>query len=276
MKAQNFIIIGLRNVGKPKNFKETILGILGFFVYVVENLTNKKLIKNQEIRWRLLVKSEVDYWQGYFSNGLNKEKVENTTDCPWEVNLSSKLNPHYQLQEAIVKLLPKDTQQVRILDVGAGPLTCVGKESKNLTISITAIDPLADQYSRLTKRQGICPPVQTTKGYAEKLTESYGANSFDLVFALNSIDHSYCPEKAIEEMIKVTKKNCYVLLVHYPNEAIHQNYCGMHQWNLSMENSHFIISSKHISVDFTEKYKAICDVTCQLDAGYLITKILKL
>ncbi len=62
-----------------------------------------------------------------------------------------------------------------------------------------------------------------TKLEAEKITVRFKENIFDLVFARNSINHSYFPEISVLEMIKVIKKNCYVLLLHRTNEAEQEN-----------------------------------------------------
>ncbi len=117
------------------------------------------------------------------------------------------------------------------------------------------------------KKYCVSPLIQTKKSDAEKLTEMFPKNSFDLVFACNCIDHSYSPEKAILEMIKVVKKNCYILMIHRPNEARIQNYNGLHQWNFSTENGDFIISSKNESINISQKYSNICRIVCTYSKG---------
>ena len=187
------------------------------------------------------------------------------------------------LQEELAQLLPNNKRDITILDVGAGPVTCVGKAYKGLKINLIAVDPLADEYDKLMARYNVFPPVKTKKCDAETLTELFSENSFDLVFARNCIDHSYSPEKAILEMLKVTKRNCNILLVHRENEAINENYRGMHQWNFSSVNGDFIISSQYRSVNISQKYSNICRITCnygnwdgiEQDGGWLHVVISK-
>jgi hypothetical protein len=85
------------------------------------------------------------------------------------------------------------------------------------------------------------------------------------VFARNSIDHARNPEMAILQMIEVAKTDCFVLLVHYVNEAERQGYSGLHQWNFSMStNGDFLISSGSVRVNMTRKVAGLCTTTCEL------------
>jgi ubiquinone/menaquinone biosynthesis C-methylase UbiE len=186
------------------------------------------------------------------------------------------------LQQRPNSLLPKNQESVCILDVGAGPLTFLGKRSPGKNLSISAVDPLAEEYDKLLKKYKVQPNVRTKYGDAERLHRIFPSNSFDLVFARNCIDHSYNPEKAVLCMIEVAKKGCYILLEHIANEAENENYQGLHQWNFSADaNGDFLISSKSKVTNMTQKHSSICKITCEMvDEGkngqWLINRILKL
>lgn len=114
---------------------------------------------------------------------------------------------------------------------------------------------------------------------AEELTKRFPANIFDLVYAQNSIDHYYDPERAIVQVIDMVKSGCYVFLSHYQDEGEHHGWTGLHQWNLSMsDEGAFIIASRHSLVNMTEKYARICRIECETTPGervWLQTRILK-
>jgi ubiquinone/menaquinone biosynthesis C-methylase UbiE len=177
-----------------------------------------------------------------------------------------------------------DSPSVSILDVGSGPLTCLGKQCVSKTIKITAIDPLADTYNSLLDRYGINPPVRTIQGFAEQLTSKFSPETFDLVFSRNAIDHSYRPDLAIEEMIKVVKKNRYVVLGHVPNEGLKEGYEGLHQWDFTRsEYGDFIIKSPYQEVNITKKFLSIARIRCEIrqetslsETEFLLAEILKL
>jgi hypothetical protein len=68
---------------------------------------------------------EVRWWEGHIS--IWKE-------------FEDRLNPNLPLQALIANLLPPDQRYVKILDVGAGPLTIVGKQYLDYDIDLTAVD----------------------------------------------------------------------------------------------------------------------------------------
>ncbi len=118
----------------------------------------------------------------------------------------------------------------RILDVGAGPVTDIGKKGMPPNIEIVAIDPLADFYNQKLDEHGVCPWLRTRQGEAERLQE-YGLGLFDIVYCRNALDHGYDPMTAIEAMLGVVKKTGVVFLLGSVNEGEKHGYSGLHQWN---------------------------------------------
>ena len=163
-------------------------------------------------------------------------------------------------------------------------MTTLGKKVPGKTIVISAVDPLADDYARILQKYQIEPLVKTQQLAAEDLATKFPPNTFNLVYARNCIDHASNPEKAVLQMVEVVKSGGYVLLEHFPDEAINENYHGLHQWNFSMDSQgDFIIRSRHAAVNMTQKYLERCKIQCEIvkDSGpggkvaWLITRILK-
>jgi len=223
-------------------------------------------------KWKAGISSEIGFWDAYFC----------TKGLQWASTYGLRFDPDLPLQPRPAALLPPQ-MEIHILDVGAGPLTYLGKIYDGKHVNITAVDPLADEYDRILDKYQIQPLVRTQKLAAEDLTKRFPSSTYDLVFALNCIDHAYNPERAILQMIDVVKSGRYVLLEHRPNEAENQNYTGLHQWNFSLSaNGDFLISSKFEKVNMTKKYAELCTITCEVvnceegDGGvWLITRIQK-
>jgi SAM-dependent methyltransferase len=221
-------------------------------------------------RWKAGIKSEIQYWDAYFR----------TQGLQWTDTYKLRFNPDLPLQPRPASLLPSQSE-IHILDVGAGPLTWLGKKHEGENVNITAVDPLADEYDKILAKYHIEPLVRTRKLTAENLTKKFSSDTFGLVFARNCIDHSYNPETAILQMIDVTKSGGYVLLEHRPNEAENENYQGLHQWNFSMSSEgDFLVSSKSDTVNMTRKYAEICTMTSEIvyefgEVDWLIVKIQK-
>jgi SAM-dependent methyltransferase len=160
-----------------------------------------------------------DHW-------LNKVKERCSSGYP----ISEFVDP--QLREVLSQCLDqKDTGQ-KVLDLGAGPITHLIENCDISSLEIYAVDPLADDYNRMLDQYNIQPPVRTRKGDGAKLVEAFGENFFDLTYSRNAVDHSIDPLKCIDEMIKVTKPGCFIVMQAYEREGESQNWTGLHQWNL--------------------------------------------
>ncbi len=242
-------------------------GIVNVFVTVLAKMSVPVPAK---YLWRAGIRPELEFWDEYFR----------TKGAEWSDIYGLRFDPGLPLQPRPAALLP-DNPAVHILDVGAGPLTCLGKKIHGKQITITAVDALADEYDRILDKYNIRPPVRTEKLDAEKLTWRFSSGTFDLVFARNCIDHAYDPETAILQMIDVVKPGACVLLEHRPNEAENMDYYGLHQWNFSVSpEGDFCISSKRSKVNMTKKYAKIARISCEIvheerDGDMLVTRILK-
>ena len=161
-----------------------------------------------------------------------------TKGSKWPEDFTPRLDPDLPLQQYLkARLGHVDAgSEVRILDCGAGPFTVVGKQWEGRTVSITAVDALADEYNAALDTDGIVPPLRTQRAEVERLDSMFAPNSFDLVYMRNALDHSYDPLEGIRQMVRVAKVGCVVLLEHYVDEAESAGYEGLHQWNLRPEH----------------------------------------
>lgn len=181
-------------------------------------------------RWAGAQSEEIDFWDKVLNGELWPEVRPTRTD------------PAMPLQEYLVKLIDAPPgARVRILDVGAGPLTFLGKKWPGRDVAIIAVDPNAGEFDRLLAKHGIEPPCRTTFGFAEELSTVVPSACFDLVHARNCLDHSRDPLKAIREMVEVVKPGGYVFLNHKISEGKTEGYTGPHQWNFFPQRGRFFI-----------------------------------
>ena len=180
------------------------------------------------IRWEDGIQSELNFWDNWFK----------TKGSSWPEDYVGRLNPEKPFRVGLLEYLSDDLKYIKILDVGAGPITNVGYKSDR-NINITAIDPLAEMYNDLYKKYDVNPPIKTTYAKVESLTSVFKENTFNLVIATNSLDHSENPIEGLKEMVKCAKPNSWIILNHARNEGINRNYSGFHQWNFYIENEIF-------------------------------------
>ena len=190
-----------------------------------------------------------------------------------------RLNPEMLVLEYLSELLTENSQEhVKILDVGAGPITKVGYKLANKTVELYPIDPLANIYAGILRRYNIQPPVKTILGKAEELSKQFGRNEFDLVYANNSIDHTANPVRAINEIYHVLKPNQYFYFSHFINEGEIHNYYGLHQWNFYSINDFLYLSNKtkNIEINISEEFDQRFSIEISVIKRRLTAKFKKL
>ena len=182
--------------------------------------------------WESNLPAEVAFWRSIIADrGV-------AFGCSEEVE--ERLNPNAPLQDYLRELLPA-SGHVRILDIGAGPFTTVGKKWEGRTVEVVAVDALAQAYDSILQEYGIVPPVRTIECVGEKVAEIFPAQSFDLVHIKNALDHCFDPIAVLRSALALCKPQGFIFLSHHANEGRHQGYCGLHQWNLAALDNHFIL-----------------------------------
>ena len=197
-----------------------------------------------------------------------KNQIRRRDSKAWREESGTRLDPEAPLQDVIAKHIDRTVSVNRILDVGSGPLTSINKKCGFCEISITAVDPLADFYNEILARREITPPVRTEPGWGERLAEQFGENQFDITYSRNAIDHSYDPIKCIDEMIKVTKKNHYVIVEVNERGGSLEGWDGLHQWDFFVARTmpllkrHLFVEGKSIeAVDVTSHFARVAEMT---------------
>jgi SAM-dependent methyltransferase len=138
---------------------------------------------------------------------------------------------------------------IRVLDVGAGPLTPLSPYWPGKTVILIPVDALAPDYDLLLHEAGIVPPVRTLPMHGERLTQAFPPDYFDAVNCGNALDHFYDPARAVREMLGVTRPGGIVRIVTHENEGERQGYEGLHQWNICSDR---IWNSEGVSVPWSE------------------------
>ena len=171
----------------------------------------------------MLCLAEVEFWHTFISQRGGR----------WEREFNRRVNPDEPLETWVQGYLdPPAGTAIEILDVGAGPLTILGKVWNGRQIHITAVDPLAVEYTALLRREGIVPLVPILPAEAEQLVTQFGHERFDVVHCANALDHSHDPFRAILQMMSVVKTGGYVLLRHFRREAENRGFTGLHPMEL--------------------------------------------
>lgn len=183
-------------------------------------------------QWAKGIQFEREFWDGWLQ----------TKGSRWPEAFAAAVDPDTPFDHVLAKILNGQSgQQFRVLDVGAGPLSPIGKKLPGVSLEIIPVDPLASIYDELLLRAGITPANRTIFAPAEGLSDFFEPSSFDLVHCSNALDHSISPTTGIEQMLRVVKVGGAVVLRHARNEAEHEKYSGFHQYNFDICDGKFVI-----------------------------------
>lgn len=187
--------------------------------------------------WEKQLPTEIAYWDAVIGGTLNnKERVD---------AFQKRVRGSYDFPPHLRRLLPQaQSGGYRILDVGAGPHTVIGLVGAPPELEIAAVDPLAEEYARLMSNHGVTPSVPTRKGTAEDVAQMFAANSFDIVYSRNALDHSFDPLTALRGMAHVCRPGGTVYLEGTVNEGVSQGYQGLHFWNFMPVDTDLVVWNK--------------------------------
>lgn len=209
-------------------------------------------------KWQSGLPEEVAFWEDWLSGRT-----------PYKEDRALRLSSGRAFPWWAKPLIPGNPQRIRVLDVGAGPVTALGNRWDDKIVRIVPVDPLAKAYARVLERYGITPPIPTIEGVGEELVAQFGTNHFDFAYACNCLDHAVDPVACYQEMLEVLKPGCSLVTFHEMNEAVHQNYAGLHQWNFTVENNRVIVWNPDSRRDLFECCPVAVNPVIEAERKYL-------
>lgn len=154
-----------------------------------------------------------------------------------------KLDPNSRLQKEFEIRFSNyfgEKKDIKAADIGCGPFSTIGKKSENYELSIIAVDPLANEYSKLFKKHKLKQPHKIVKGSGETLTDVLPRDLFDYVHMENSLDHCHDPLKSISNAIECLSPDGFLFARVFVNEGYHNHYDGFHKWNFDVFNDQVV------------------------------------
>ena len=214
--------------------------------------------------WERNLRESAAWWLGFFR--------DNPDILRWRLDPAQEV-PHDLPIRALIEAVPDET--VEILDVGAGPLNPLGFTVPGKTLRIVPTDPLAEAFDDLLTELGVEPVVRTISVEGEHLHEYFDADRFHIACSFNALDHTYDPVAVIESMLKVTRPGGHVLLRHYRNEAEHELYRGLHQWNIDADDGRLIIWNHQSRQDVSQLMAHLATCDARIEDGQVIADFVK-
>lgn len=175
------------------------------------------------------------YWRNEFQNYKQGSN-------PWYDSLLSKDSEVSAVISTAIQDSPcKNQNNIKVLDVGCGPLSVVGKKGSGYTVDVIGVDPMADMYKQILSECGVEQPFESLRGFGETLDEMFEVETFDFVHSRNALDHCQDAPKVLKNMINLLKDDCKLHFTVYQNEGEKSGYSGFHTWNFDEFNKRICV-----------------------------------
>jgi len=121
-----------------------------------------------------------------------------------------------------------DKKEVKIADIGSGPISLIGRYYNDVKLAIYASDK--QDFTDFWTKHGKEPVYPIARQDMEKLT--YPDEYFDIVHSANALDHTKDALSAVMEMARVCKKGGWVYITCNLDQL---DTGGKHYWNADEE-----------------------------------------
>ena len=115
--------------------------------------------------------------------------------------------PNERLVAYLIPLVG-DKKEVRIADIGSGPIPRIGQNLEGVKVTVYSSDK--QDFTEVWKKYNIDPPPLIEYQDMEKLT--YPDEFFDIVHCENALDHTRNAQAAVKELIRVCKTSGWVYI----------------------------------------------------------------
>jgi len=173
------------------------------------------------------VQAELRFWDRALGEIDERPDLEHRHDPnKWEAllpNLIKNLLPRYPITSG---------ETPTIIDVGCGPLSSLAGVQMEM-MTLIGIDPLRNEFAKILRKYSLvdnCLMLQAGAEDTEQLRVF--ANTGDLVWMCNALDHTIDPFKTFENLKMMTKPGGDLLISTHENEADRGNMHGMHKINI--------------------------------------------
>lgn len=164
-------------------------------------------------------------------------------------NVIQQFNKPNPLIDYLVPLIG-DKKEVKIADIGSGPLSTIGHLKEGVEVKIYNSDK--QTFKDFYEKYNIEPYAKIEYQDMEKLT--YPDSFFDIVHSANALDHTVHALAALKEMIRVCKPGGWVYIECNLDQL---STGGKHYWNAKADGKFINHTEQFDLKDFGFKIKFI-------------------
>lgn len=212
--------------------------------------------EKQVIEWSENLMTEVAFWVE------DVAKVDGVYHLDYMERLSNRefsgLDPDI---EDFSKKFPDDAV---VMDIGCGLVSKYGEYlPDSRKIKLIQVDPLAAYYNIINRQysNGCKSNTDCQFGLFEFIANFYEEDCCDAIIINNALDHCIDPYKALVECLFILKPDGMMRLNHRIAEAVFENNCGLHKWNIDYNsNKNLIIWNHKNAINVSKELENIADI----------------
>ena len=142
-----------------------------------------------------------------------------------------------ELHESVYKFII-DKLPAKVLDCGSGVCSILTGTIPNK--DLTVCDLLGDEYAKFFdyNKHNIVQPLPID---CESI-DLFFDGVFDIVHISNALDHTQDAVESFYNLLGATKQGGHLIVQGFENEGLYENWQGLHQWNLSLNDKIFVIT----------------------------------
>lgn len=127
-------------------------------------------------KWLGGLESEIAFWKRYMETkgDIYYDTFKNQTEK----------DRHFTLERYLDGF--SKTEQIKFIDIGSGPFSRCGHVTENYNLLVETVDPLAEVYNDLKKKNDLENGITIKTGFVELLDKYFDADSYDIVHMSNS------------------------------------------------------------------------------------------
>jgi len=213
--------------------KEINILMIKFLIVAIKNSTISFIKKQRDYS------SEIFYFERkYLLNHKRSIKsiqnIRKSSDAFPKKILEILFNMKHQLK----------SKKLKVLEIGTGPVSNLAYFVDKGIFKVIGIDPLAEIYKNIMRKLNYTYPIIPLNIKCENLLNYFKKPCFDLVYALNSIDHTENSVKCIKNAYKLLKKGGILFLCSNIKEGSRNYWTGLHKYDLYFYNNRLSISNQ--------------------------------
>ncbi len=137
-----------------------------------------------------------------------------------------------------------NVDKLNVFEIGSGPNSNLSYWVDKGLLRVQAIDPLADVYKSIMQKLNYNYPIAPIKLKGEETLKFFKKNTFHLVFAQNSLDHTEDPIKCFKNAYKLLKKGGLLFICSNVREGSRKSWIGMHKFDLYIEDNALFLANQ--------------------------------